>query len=221
MKNKLTEFVKGFDTRIRFLRGLPESGVVLDLGCGAGAYGMVMKRLHPAIILHGVDILPVDNVPSIYSYSMVDIENQLLPYPDNFFDAVFFNHVIEHLHSPFHLGKEINRVMKRGAVIYIETPNWTTTFIPSFGLHRGEPNRFNFYDDPTHLKPWIKNGLYDFLLHSCRLRPLKVVIARNWAKTPLDPLLALYGLLASKRSLVMSSLWNLWGWCIYGIGIKD
>ena len=118
------------------------------------------------------------------------------------------------------LGKEINRILKKGGKIYVETPNWTTMFIPSFGFHREQHNPFNFFDDPTHIKPWSKDGIYEFLLQSCRLEGQKIGILRNWFQIPLDFIFIIFGMLTGNRVKIIKSFWNIYGWCIYGIGIK-
>lgn len=221
MKELIVKFVRHFNVVKKFFVKLPGSARVLDLGCGTGNNGVALKALHPTIELHGVDILSAGKVPSFYCYKTVDLENGTLPYPDDYFDAIVFTHVIEHLRSPLQLGKEINRVMKKQATIYVETPNWTTVFVPSFGFHRDQHNPFNFYDDPTHIRPWSKHGLFEFLFQSCSLRVTNVGTRRNWLKVPFDFSVILFGILTGKRSYIVSSFWNLYGWCIYGIGVKD
>lgn len=156
-----------------------------------------------------------------YSYKQVDLDNGVLPFPDEYFDAIIFTHVIEHLSKPLQLGKEIHRVLKKGGKIYVEAPNWTTILVPSFGFHREQHGPFNFYDDPSHIKPWTKQGLFSFLLQSCSLTTIKVGNTRNWLRIPLNFVFIIYGLLTSNRTYIMSSFWNLYGWCIYGIGTKD
>ena len=53
-----------------------------------------------------------------------DIGKTGLPYPDNYFDAVIFSEVIEHLNiNPLPVLQEINRILKPGGIVYITTPN--------------------------------------------------------------------------------------------------
>lgn len=49
-----------------------------------------------------------------------DIIKEPLPFADKSFDFVYCRHVLEDLHNPFHLIREIERVGKAG---YIETPS--------------------------------------------------------------------------------------------------
>lgn len=221
MEEMVSRFFQRFDTRRKFNLMLHGSAKVLDLGCGAGDNGVALKELYPEIEVHGVDFHPDLQVPSFYAYKVVDLDNGVLPYPNDFFDAVLFMHVIEHLRSPLQLGIEINRVMKKQAKIYVETPNWTTVLVPSFGFHREQHFPFNFYDDPSHIKPWSKHGIFEFLVQCCNVSVSEVRTRRNWLRLPFDLPIMLVGLLMGRRPYVVSSFWNLFGWCIYGIGTKE
>ena len=217
----LRTFIKSLDVRHRFYADLTRARRILDLGCGDGVNCVTLRALFPTLEIFGVDILEPDQAPDFVTYSKVDLNQAMLPHESNFFDAIIFTHVIEHLSAPLSLGPEINRVMKRGARIYVETPNWTTTLVPSFGFKREQHYPFNFYDDPTHLKPWSKHGLFEFLFRSCRLNVQRTGTVRNWLRIPLDFGIIPYGLITGNRRYVISSFWNLYGWCIYGVASKD
>ncbi len=166
---------------------------VLDLGWGTGNNGIALKAVSKDIEVYGVDIIPEDQVSSSYKYESVDLDKGILPYPDAYFDIVLFTHVIEHLRSPLRLAKELERVMKKGAKIYVESPNWTTLFVPSFGFKRNQHSPFNFFDDHTHVKPWSKHGLFEFLSQGCKCHVTKLSNTRNWFEIPFDFLIIPWG----------------------------
>lgn len=217
---RMKQFVESFGVRARFFRELTASARVLDLGCGLGHNARALHTAMPEIEIHGIDLVEPDKVPSFIRYQTVDIEAGRLPFPDAHFDAILFAHVIEHLRRPNGLGPELRRVLKSGGKIYVETPNWTTMFVPSFGFRRHDHNPFNFYDDPTHTKPWTQQGLFEFLSQSCGLQVQRTGSTRNWVRIPLDPFVLMVGLLTGNRALVVSSFWNIYGWCIYAVAIK-
>lgn len=221
MRIIIKNFINHFNIRYRFFRSLPNNGKILDLGCGNGINGKIIKSINANVEIYGVDIVHLSDLPNFYNFSLVNIEKEILPYPDSYFDSIIFTHVIEHLHNPFMLAKEINRVLKNDATIYIEAPNWTTLLVPSFGFKREQHNPFNFYDDPTHIKPWTKQGLFEYLFQYCNFKVLKVSNTRNWFRIPLDIFIIFYSLFSSNRSYLVMSFWNLFGWSIYAIGRKS
>lgn len=221
MLNTIQQRLLHFDTRRKFFRRLRGAQHVLDLGCGDGKNCHELREINPQLKFHGVDLLDPGKVPDFIQYHRLDLSTATLPYPDNFFDTILFVHVIEHLDNPASLGKEIQRVLKPGGRIYIETPNWTTMFMPSLGFKREQGYPFNFFDDHTHRKPWSKQGLYEYLKQDCQLRIAKVGTRRNWPKFLVDPLIMIFALLAANRPYLVASFWNVTGWCIYGIGVKN
>lgn len=161
-------------------------------------------------------------MPNFVNYTKLDLDDtRILPFPDNFFDAILFIHVIEHLRQPLNLGSEIHRILNDGGVIYIEAPNWISMLVPSFGFKREQHNPFNFFDDPTHLRCWSKHSLFEFISQTCKLQVTTIGTVRNKAKILFDPFMIFLGLVTGKRHRLISGIWNIVGWSIYGIGVKD
>lgn len=154
-------------------------------------------------------------------YQRLDLDQGKLPFPDASFDTVIFTHVLEHLQRPLDLGPEISRVLKPGGRLYIETPNWTSLLIPSYRFRHKQQGPFNFYDDPTHLKPWSIHGIHNFVFQACGLRVEKSGAVVNIPRLFFDPLIMLMGLLLGRRDYITSSVWNLTRWAIFAIGRKD
>ena len=46
-----------------------------------------------------------------------------MPFPDNTFDLVICNHVIEHVPAWEKLAKELHRVVRPSGLVYVATPN--------------------------------------------------------------------------------------------------
>lgn len=220
MKSLLKKVLENYDVKKNFILTLNGNEKILELGCGLGINAIHIKKILPMIEYYGVDILHEKDVPNLINYKLVDLENELLPFQTEYFDTIIFTHVIEHLKSTSIIENEIYRVLKKGGKIYIETPNWTSLFVPSFGFHRAQHYPFNFYDDPTHIKPWSKQGLFEFLFQGCSISIIKVGTVRNWLRIPLDFVRITIGLISGNRAKITSSFQNLYGWCIYGIGVK-
>jgi SAM-dependent methyltransferase len=216
----LGRFSQRFDPRWRFFHRIRHGGKILELGCGSGYNYSVLQSLSSTSEFYGVDLMPPADVPPQIVYTRLNLDEGNLPYPDSTFDASLFIHVIEHLKNPLALGEEVHRVLKPDGIIYVETPNWTSILVPSIGFKREQHGPFNFFDDASHVKPWTKHGVYDFLFQACKLRVERVATVRNWPRIPWDVAKIFYGLVSGRRQKVVSAFWNIYGWCIYGIGRK-
>ncbi len=220
MKTNIVRFFHRFDARWKFFQRIKHMERILELGCGSGDNFRELRSISCTAELHGVDIMEPNQIVEKMVYHKLNLDLDPLPYNNNYFDAILFTHVIEHLRSPFNLGREIQKVLKPGGVIYVETPNWTSMLVPSFGIRREQHNPFNFFDDPTHIRPWTKHSLYEFINGMCGLNVEATSTVRNWVRIPVDILKIVFGLITGKRHKVVAGFWNIYGWCIYGVGVK-
>lgn len=123
---------------------------LLDVGCGRGEF--LNGFIEAGVEGHGVDF--TDAATKACPKGIIkqaDIENNGLPYPDNFFDVVFSKSVIEHFHNPDILIKEIHRCLKPGGLAITLAPAW-------------EYNYRIYFEDYTHRTPFMISSLNDILL---------------------------------------------------------
>lgn len=80
------------------------------------------------------------------NFRQVDLEKDILPYPEEKFDVIFSKNVIEHMVNPSRMMKEFYRVLKKGGILIIITDDWRKTYK-------------TFYRDPTHVHPYDKEGI--------------------------------------------------------------
>lgn len=105
---------------------------LLDIGCGKGNHVWSLQY-------RGIDALGIDREDC-------NLETESIPKQDDFFDFVFCKSVIEHIHNTEHLLAETLRVLKPGGIAVFMTPDWNTDYK-------------HFWDDPTHVKPFTRQGL--------------------------------------------------------------
>jgi SAM-dependent methyltransferase len=218
---QIIEYIRLRDPRRKFFKEIPDGSKVLDMGCGEGKCANEIALLHPAIEIHGIDVIEERRVSPRIIYTKHDLRVLPLPYADGQFDVVILVHVLEHIENPFLLAKELRRVLRLEGRLYVETPNWSTLIVPSLGMFREQHNPFNFYDDPTHVKPWSKQGLFELINSQCDLTVGKVGTVRNWLRMPFDPIIMIIGLFLKRRDYIVSAFWNLYGWRIYCTGRKE
>lgn len=141
---------------ISFIESLPQGARVLDVGCGAGKTMKIIKVLRPDIRVDGMDFTDMrEFLPEDIDFVQGNVDSLADLYPENAFDAVICQHVVEHLLYPVPIMNGIRTVLKPGGRAFIETPNWTRLFLPFSHLW--------FWNDYTHVRPSSKYAMYRLL----------------------------------------------------------
>jgi SAM-dependent methyltransferase len=103
------------------LSALHSGSRVLDLGCGGGTF---RYRDFPSIEIHAIDEGIHENVRGFPPNAhFVRAEASAIPWNNAVFDLVIVNFAFEHFPDPVAALKEIDRVAKDRAYVWISTPN--------------------------------------------------------------------------------------------------
>ena len=101
------------------------SSTILDVGCATGNFGESLKKLFGAEVW-GIEA----HIDSAMKASMKlnkvitgDIQTSINELPQNYFDCIVFNDVLEHLTDPYNVLKEINGKLKKDGSIVASIPN--------------------------------------------------------------------------------------------------
>lgn len=98
---------------------------VLDIACGVSLLGKTFSDQ-----VYGFDLNPqavkVAQKNGIQA-KVGDVEKKW-DYPDNYFDIVIASHIIEHVVNPDQLILEAKRVLKKGGLLIVSTPNLAAWF---------------------------------------------------------------------------------------------
>jgi len=100
-----------------------ERGHLLDVGCGNGSFLDMMQQLGWEVVGVDPDGEAVSTARRIFGLKVFQGSLDDVKFPDNHFDAITMNHVIEHVYDPVILLKECHRVLKPGGVLVVVTPN--------------------------------------------------------------------------------------------------
>jgi 2-polyprenyl-3-methyl-5-hydroxy-6-metoxy-1,4-benzoquinol methylase len=101
-------------------------GRVLDVGCGDGRFLYRMHRKGWSGVGLDFDLNAIEAAKEMYGkYGFELLQTDLISarFPDNSFDAVTMNHVIEHVSDPGALLAEVKRILKPGGRMVSITPN--------------------------------------------------------------------------------------------------
>jgi methionine biosynthesis protein MetW len=111
----------GFDIPLRYL-AIPNKGRMLDVGCGDGSAVKTAQDLGWSA--EGVDFDPQAVEVARHKGLQVHLGGLTdCRYPDDSFDLVLMNHVIEHVHDPLATLGEIRRLLRVGGMLVVTTPN--------------------------------------------------------------------------------------------------
>jgi SAM-dependent methyltransferase len=139
-------------------------GRFLDVGCGAGFYLYRLKQW-------GWNVYGVE--PSERGFKQakklgLDVRHGELRnarFPEDFFDVIRLNHVLEHLTDPRGTFYEIQRILKPDGVVYVTVPNTRSVNFWIFGE--------NWYglDSPRHVISYCPKTLR----YLCNVTGLEIV----------------------------------------------
>jgi ubiquinone/menaquinone biosynthesis C-methylase UbiE len=146
------------DTMEQLVELAPPRGVILDDGCGPGAFLEFVRRRRAADVERtvGVDVsrgmlgyarkrLRDDGAPQL----LVQADACRLPFADETFDIVYARALLHHLPNPEEGVREIRRVLKPGGVAVVLDPNKNiVSTLPRYLARRTE----HFDDDHKNFK---------------------------------------------------------------------
>ncbi len=146
--------------RLHLVPNIKSANNILDVGCGTGEVAEYIRNfLNFQTKLLGVDLERNPDLRDFIHFYQCDIDENDLPFEDSKFDVVISNFLIEHLRYPKRLFLEVHRVLRPGGYFYCTTEYFTSLFCS---------DSWNFYSDPTHIRPWTKRSLRSL----CALRDL-------------------------------------------------
>lgn len=111
---------------------LPDGGRLLDVGCGNGS--LLFKAKDRFDEVYGADI-SASRIAEAEKYALANFPgarglhfsvrniNHKLDFPDGLFDALTSIAVIEHVFDPYHVVREIHRVLRKGGLFVADVPN--------------------------------------------------------------------------------------------------
>ena len=113
--------------RTEMMPFLPENAkTFLDVGCGGGTFGSNIKKAYPGCEVWGIEL---DEHAASFAEKKLDkvfvgdINEMLTKVPENYFDCISFNDVLEHLVDPFQMLRTIKSYFTDRGVLVASLPN--------------------------------------------------------------------------------------------------
>ncbi len=115
-----------YNIRYEMLKYLPDNPKkIIDIGCGNGAFAEVLKNKTNAEVW-GIEymdkeaLLAKEKLFKVFSGRCEDYIDGL---PNNYFDVIYFNDVLEHLVDPFDVLNRVKYKLSNNGVVISSIPN--------------------------------------------------------------------------------------------------
>jgi len=136
---------------------------ILDIGCGDGSTGRVLKKEGKAKEIIGIELNPVAGQQAKVELDKVilgDIEILELPFEEEYFDYIILGDILEHLYDPEDVLKKVRPYLKTKGFIVASIPNIRHWRIIRDLVIKGEwkYNNEGILDD-THLRFFTKRSI--------------------------------------------------------------
>jgi SAM-dependent methyltransferase len=131
-------------------------GKVLDIG-----YSLLPNPFLRGYII-GVDIFIPKKRPKNYKKLIKADVTKKLPFKKDSIDVIVLSGVIEHLENPLKALREMNRVLKKGGILLMETPN--PYFIPV--ILSDLIMNLRYYFEDTHINLFPRRIILKMLWHT-------------------------------------------------------
>jgi len=104
-------------------QSIPNSGMLLDVGCGRGAFLRAFNLQYPNWLLFGNDLneinrTEVESIPGVNAYITKDLSDI-----DGQYDLISLSHVLEHVPNPTILLKLIHAKLNPEGLLIIQVPD--------------------------------------------------------------------------------------------------
>jgi ubiquinone/menaquinone biosynthesis C-methylase UbiE len=153
----------------------------LDVGCGEGH--CLIEAQNRGWKPHGIDI--TDHRIAMAKKNLIEFKNSTLTdsnFPDNYFDIIYMDSVLEHVINPIDYLLEIKRILKKGGLLYIGVPNEDSLlndFKKLYYMLRGNSlsNKLKPFETPYHVVGFNTKSIK----YALELVHLEIIELRNFA----------------------------------------
>ncbi len=128
-------FYRRFTVFLFGLLQVEDSQRILNIGCGFGFDEKNLAHLHPNLDIWSIDISSEMILKAMENQSPSKLclsLTEALPFADGCFDRIIAREVIEHVHSPEAMLKEMARCLKPGGLAVVTTEFESSVALPHF-----------------------------------------------------------------------------------------
>lgn len=143
------------------------SGNILDVGAGTGAFLSTMKISNWNIAGTEPDKNAREKARELYGINLAQSE-EINSLPEQSFDAITLWHVLEHVHDLHHYVEQLNKLLSPDGKLFIAVPNYTSYDATIYKEY------WAAYDVPRHLYHFSPKAMKNLLkAHALNIEKLK------------------------------------------------
>jgi methionine biosynthesis protein MetW len=162
------------------LNMLPKKGKVLDIGC---FNGFLLERIveSTSCEVYGVDAATeAIKICRKKGFEVIEADvEKLIPFEDNFFDAVTGLEVIEHLADTDNFLIEVKRVLKKDGFLILTTPNFFSLARRVMTMTGINPYLEASFTYPPHMAGHLRFYTHDLLEKYLEYSGFKVLVSTS------------------------------------------
>ena len=151
------------------------TGKLLDVGAAKGEFLAAAKK-------RGWEVSGVEPSGNFVKYAKekygINIKNSFLEeanFPENSFDVVTLNMMLEHAENPHNLLQIINKILKKTGLLYIEVPNMNSGLLKLINLYyRFKGKYWSAFLSPLHPPYHCYGYQKSSLINLCSLNGFKI-----------------------------------------------
>ena len=165
------------NVRYEMLKYLPKKAKkIIDIGCGNGAFATIVKEKNDAEVW-GIELMEDEAKVAesvLHKVFTGPCEKFIEDLPNNYFDVIYFNDVLEHLADPYSVLDILKSKLAKGGVVISSIPNvrFYRTFSKVVFAKDWKYDEFGIMDK-THLRFFTGKSIrrmyedlgYEILIH--------------------------------------------------------
>jgi len=153
---------ESFVSRLDWIEKYKRETRILDIGCASG--GFLKMARDKGWETYGVEVskTAADIARGKYGLNVTTGRFDETGFGDDFFDVVTASDVIEHVEDPKSFLLEINRIMKKGGLLYIAVPDFDGLYYKT-AILISRFNHRNYFVLPHHIYFFNQDSIRQFL----------------------------------------------------------